>query len=385
MASPRRARRPSTAATRELAALNRAILAIAGELDLERVLRTILRTAARLVGARYGALGIPDGRGGFGRFLTVGVSEARAERIGTLPRVHGVLGALVTEGRPIRVQDIRRHPRFSWYPEHHPDMREFLGVPIRHQGDVLGNLFFSGSREGRFTLQDQRLVEMLAGHAGVAIATARLHAEAQQLAVLRERNRMARELHDAVSQRLFSLMYEARAARLGLERPAATTASQLEAIHDQAAAALEEMRSLVFALRPKSLERDGLAVTLTDHVEAVGRTHRIPIDIRIENPPRLALEQEMALLRIAQEALHNAIKHSGTKRIAVRLHPANARVELEVADSGRGFDPKRLPKTTRTMGLQAMRERAAGIGARLQVLTSPGKGSTVRVILSRRG
>ena len=383
MARRTRASRPDVTPARELAALNKAILTIAGELDLERVLRIILRSAARLVGAHYGALGMPDGRGGFGRFLTVGVSEARAAQIGTLPRVHGVLGALVTEGRPIRVKDIRRHPRFSWYPEHHPEMREFLGVPIRHQGEVLGNLFFSGSREGQFTLQHQRLVEMLAGHAGVAIATARLHAEAQQLAVLRERNRMARELHDAVSQRLFSLMYEARAARLGLERPSATTASQLEAIHDQAAAALEEMRSLVFALRPKSLERDGLAVTLTDHVEAVGRTHRIPIDTRIENTPRLALEQELALLRIAQEALHNAVKHSGSKRIAVHLSPANAKVHLEVVDTGRGFDPKKLSKTTRTMGLQAMRERAAGIGARLQVITSPGKGSTVRVILSR--
>ena len=105
---------------RRLAALNDAALAIAGDLDLDRVLEKILKTAARLVGARYGALGIPDGRGGFGRFLTVGISEKRADRIGALPRVHGVLGALVTKGKTIRSRDIRRHPEFSWYQEHHP-------------------------------------------------------------------------------------------------------------------------------------------------------------------------------------------------------------------------------------------------------------------------
>ncbi len=190
----------------DVRALHNAILSIAGDLDLDRVLRNILRTAQRLVKARYGALGVPDGRGGFGRFITVGVSERRAALIGSLPRVHGVLGALVTEGKPIRVGDIRRHPRFSWYPEHHPILRDFLGVPVRHGDEVLGNLFFSGSPSGAFNAQDQRLVEMLAAHAGIAIATARLYAKAQELAVLQERNRVARELHDAVSQTLFSMV-----------------------------------------------------------------------------------------------------------------------------------------------------------------------------------
>src|SRR5260370_40540300 len=110
---------------RRLAALNEAALAIAGDLDLDRVLEKILKTAAKLIGARYGALGIPDGRGGFGRFLTVGISEQRADRIGALPRVHGVLGALVSQGKPIRSRDIRRHPDFSAYPADHPEMIEF--------------------------------------------------------------------------------------------------------------------------------------------------------------------------------------------------------------------------------------------------------------------
>src|SRR5256884_5212350 len=187
---------PSDLARRahRLAALNEAALAIAGDLDVDRVLQKILTTAARLVGARYGALGIPDRHGGFGRFLTVGISEQRAARIGTLPRVHGVLGSLVTDGKPIRSRDIRRHPKFSWYPAEHPELVEFLGVPIRYRGEILGNLFFSGTRRGVFSAEDQRLVGMLAAPPGVAITTAPLPSDAHAFALVEDARRVAREL-----------------------------------------------------------------------------------------------------------------------------------------------------------------------------------------------
>lgn len=195
---------------RQLYALHRAALAIAGDLELERVLRKILQTAARLVQARYGALGVPDASGGFSSFLTVGVPARVGRRIGSLPRRHGVLGLLLTDARPIRLRDIRRHPRFSGYPPQHPVMRDFLGVPIRQRGEVLGNLYLSGSPAGAFTAEDQRIVEMLAAHAGVAIATAHRHARGQELAAREERDRIARELHEIVAQAL-----------RGLARPAA--------------------------------------------------------------------------------------------------------------------------------------------------------------------
>ena len=366
---------------RQLAALNQAALTIAGDLDLDRVLRKILRTAQRLVTARYGALGVPDGRGGFGRFLTVGISEQRASRIGSLPRVHGVLGALVTEGKPIRVRDIRRHPRFSWYPDHHPVMQDFLGVPIRHGREVVGNLFFSGSRRGAFTAEDQQLVEMLAAHAGIAINTARLYAKAQELAVMEERNRMARELHDAVSQSLFSMMYQARAAALNMEHDSGRAREALHQLEIQTAAALEEMRSLVFALRPKSLERDGLASALHDHVDTLRRIHSAPIDIRVEGERRLAPEQELALLRIAQEALRNALQHAAAPVISVHLRYDRTATQLVVRDGGRGFDLDGLPRTRRTLGLQSMRERASAVGATLTIEAGPQQGCTIRVIL----
>lgn len=245
------------------------LLAITEDLNLDRVLERILRTARSAVGARYGAVGPPDGHGGFARFLTVGISDKRAAEIGDLPRVHGVLGALLDEG-PIRLPDIRRHPRFGYYPDHHPVLKDFLGVPIRHRGEVLGNIFLSGSKSGRFSAADQRTVETLAAYAGVAIANAQLYRRAQDLATLEERARVARELHDSVSRRLFSMVYEARAAAIRAPDPEA--AATLQRLEEAAGTALKEMKALVYALRPKSLERDGLETTLRDHVEVLRRS-----------------------------------------------------------------------------------------------------------------
>ncbi len=333
--------------------------------------------------ARYAALGVPDGRGGFGRFITAGISEKRAALIGELPRVHGVLGALLDSG-PIVLRDIRSHPRFSYYPQHHPVMTDFLGVPITHRGAVLGNLFLAGSRGGRFTAADRRTVETLARYAGVAIANADMLRDAHELAVAEERTRVARELHDAASQRLFSLVYEARAAAMRARDPA--DAAAFTRLEQRAGETLHELRGLVFALRPKSLERDGLTVTLVDHIEALRRTHGI--DIGFEGAAEdlgLGLDAELELLRIAQEALQNAVKHGAGAPVRVSLRRQRGVVVLTVRDSGPGFDPAALPRTLRSHGMTTMRQRAQALGALLTVRSAPGEGSvvSVRVPLAR--
>ena len=360
------------------------LLALADSPDLNLVLRRILRVARSAVSARYAALGVPDGQGGFARFLTQGITQRQAARIGALPHTHGVLGALLDEG-PIVLHDIRRHPRFSYFPAHHPLMTDFLGVPIAHRGTVLGNLFLSGSRSGAFSAADRRTVQNLAAYAGVAIANADLYSRAQELAVIEERTRVARELHDAASQRLFSLVYEARAA--GLRAPDAETAAALRRLEAGAAEALRELRALVLALRPKSLERDGLAATVRDHVDALRRTHTI--DMRVETDGdgdlRLTLEQEHALLRIAQEAIHNVVKHAPGAPARVRLQRSGSEVVLSVSDSGPGFDPAAHSRTESTLGMTTMRQRADELGAAIEVSSTPGNGSvvTVRVPVSR--
>ncbi len=351
------------------------LLALGDAPDLDTVLERIVRAARRQVSARYGAIGVPDGRGGFARFVTSGISERVAATIGELPRTHGVLGALLEEG-PILLDDIRKHPRFSYYPDHHPTLTDFLGVPIKHRGIVRGNLFVSGHRSGHFTKADARKLETLAAYAGVAIANAELYAQSQRLAVVEERNRVARELHDAATQTLFSLVLTARAAALSTQDEGAR--STLLEFEQRTTSALQELRGLVHALRPKSLERDGLAATLADHAEAL-RTSGARVIVDAAEGVRLPLDTEHALLRIAQEALHNAMRHAPGSSVHVTLRVASKTVTLRIRDDGPGFDLDALSHTRRGVGLASMRERAHEIGARLVIRTRPGRGTTVTV------
>src|SRR5580704_5327269 len=347
------------------------LLALEDAPDLNTVLERIVRAARRQASARYGAIGVPDGRGGFARFVTSGISDRVAATIGELPRTHGVLGALL-EGGPILLDDIRRHPRFSYYPAHHPTLTDFLGVPIKHRGKVLGNLFVSGHRSGHFTKTDARRLETLAAYAGVAIANAELYAQSQRLAVVEERNRVARELHDAATQTLFSLVLAARAAALSTRDEEAR--ETIRGFEQRTTSALQELRGLVHALRPKSLERDGLAATLADHAEAL-RTSGARVEVEAGEGIRLPLETEHALLRIAQEALHNAMRHAAGAAVRVTLRSGGSAVTLRIRDDGPGFDPGALPHTRRGMGLTTMRERAREIGAQLDI-RSHGRGGT---------
>jgi signal transduction histidine kinase len=351
------------------------LLALGDTPDLNAVLDRIVRAARRQVDARYAAIGVPDGRGGFARFVTSGISDKLAGAIGELPRTHGVLGALLEEG-PIRLDDIRRHPRFSYYPAHHPTLTDFLGVPITHRGSVTGNLFVSGHHAGRFTKTDARRLETLAAYAGIAIANADLYARSQQFAVVEERNRVARELHDAATQTLFSLVLNARAAALTTLDPAAK-ATMVE-FEQRTTAALQELRGLVHALRPKSLERDGLAATLGDHADAL-RTSGARVVVDAAEGLRLPLDTEHALLRIAQEAIHNALRHASGSAVRVTLRAGAKTLTLRIRDDGPGFDPAMLPHARRGLGLATMRERAHEIGARLDIRGRAGAGTTITV------
>ncbi|MGA8415415.1 MAG: GAF domain-containing sensor histidine kinase [Candidatus Dormiibacterota bacterium] len=351
------------------------LLALGDAPDLDTVLQRIVRAARRQSNARYGAIGVPDGRGGFARFVTSGISERVAATIGELPRTHGVLGALLEEG-PILLDDIRSHPRFSYYPAHHPTLTDFLGVPIKHRGRVVGNLFVSGHRAGHFTKADARKLETLAAYAGVAIANAELYARSQRLAVVEERNRVARELHDAATQTLFSLVLAARAAALSTRDDEAR--ETIRGFEQRTTSALQELRGLVHALRPKSLERDGLAATLADHAEAL-RTSGARVVVDADEGVRLPLETEHALLRIAQEALNNALRHAPGASVRVTLRPGTKAVTLRIHDDGPGFDEGALPHTRRGMGLATMRERAHEIGAQLDIRSHGRNGTSVTV------
>ncbi len=373
-----------------LKAVSDAVLAVASQRSVDEVLQRLVDCARELAGARYAALGTPDGEGGFRRFLVSGMAEELVAAMGPLPRTHGMLGAMLDTSGPYRGEDIHDDPRFrGWWPERHPDMRSFLGVPIVSVEGVIG-AFYLTEKQGAaaFDDEDQELIELLAAHAAIAITNARLYERSRELSILAERNRLALELHDVVSQKLFSLNLNAEAAAMLIERDPPAARAQIERLQELAREALEELRSLILGLRPPELRRDGLRGTLRKEVEMLRRVHGTEIELDVDDAPeaddRLPVDgtRDLAILRIANEALHNALRHAGAGHVAVLLSDGGGTLVLEVSDDGVGFEPGRAELRSRHLGLTSMEERARELGGQLQISSAPGAGTMVRLELA---
>jgi len=373
--------------------LSQAVLTISRHLDTGEALRRIVRTARELVGAQYAALGIPDGAGSFARFLVEGVSDEQWAAIGPLPRQHGMLSVMLHDPRPQRLDDITADPRFGWWPEAHPRLTAFLGVPIRDCDEILGALFLGNTSPpgegGGFTAQDEELLGVLAAHAAIALTHARLYERERELAIVEERTRLARELHDAVAQKLFALRLTAEAAGELIEADPKRARSHLGQISSLAREAAEELRVAVGELRPAELDEDGLARAMRKQIDVIDRAQQSRGGPRVvfrEQPiSALPPAHEQVVLRVAQEALHNALRHASAKRIELSLGPLpRGGAVLTVADDGSGFATGAPSQAApgageRGLGMISMRERADSVGGRVQVLSAPGRGTTVRL------
>jgi signal transduction histidine kinase len=359
-------------------------LALGAERRTEPMLRRILEAARELAGARYAAIGVPDGDGGFALFLTSGVDTRTWDLIGALPRTHGVLGALLASPTAIRMADIRADPGFGYYPKHHPVMRSFLGVPIVAAGEVLAELYLAekiGAEKigaAEFSEDDQRVVGMLAAHAALAVATAQRTERMRELSVAAERNRLARDLHDSITQTVFSLSLAAESAAAVQASDPAKLADQLDRVRLLSGIALNELRSLVETLRPPDVDADGLAAALRKRVALLRRMHDVPIALTIRGAahrPGATLEREV--LRVANEALANALQHAGASRVALDLEITPSLLRLVVTDDGAGFDLAGVLRSSRRLGLASMRERGQALGGNVRVDTAPGAGTGV--------
>jgi signal transduction histidine kinase len=258
-------------------------------------------------------------------------------------------------------------------------MRDFLGMPIIDGGEILGALYLA-NKQGGFTADDEDLLSMLAAHAAIAIVNARLYERVRELSIVEERQRIARELHDAVAQKLFSVRLTADAAAARLPDQPQRAAAELAAVRETAAEAAAELRAIVVGLRPADLAGDGLDLALRKQAELLDRVHTAQVRYVGAGVPRLAAEREEAVYRVAQEALHNALRHGSPALVEVRLHAADGRhpqVVLEVRDDGAGFDASAAEEAGHRLGLASMRERARAAGARLAVTSRLGGGTTV--------
>ena len=366
----------------ELREVSAAVLAVTSHLSVREVLQTIVTAARRLLDARYAALGVPDEKGSFAEFLADGLTPAQWRAIGPVPRQHGLLGLMLSDPNPVRLTDIRAHPHFVGWPGAHPELTDFLGMPIVDGDDILGELFLANKQApGGFTAEDEELLRLLAAHAAIALVNARLYERSRELSIVEERNRIARELHDAVTQKLFSLRLTADAAATLLAKDPARAADELDVVRKLAAEATDELRAIVVGLRPIDLAGDGLDVALRKHAELLDRVHAAAVRFTAGPVPlpRLSAAREAAAYRIAQEALHNALRHGAPGAVELAVSSGAGRVVVEVRDDGRGFDISTPGGAATRLGLASMRERARAVGARLDVTSRPGVGTSVRL------
>lgn len=363
------------AGPRALRQLLDAVLSISADLDLAAVLRRIVAAAAGLVDARYGALGVLDEtKTELAEFITVGLDDATYRAIGDLPHGRGILGLLILDPKPLRLPDLREHPDSYGFPPHHPPMRSFLGVPVRVRDEVFGNLYLTDKTTAEaFSDIDEELVVALAGAAGVAIENARLHVRVSELALLEDRERIARDLHDTVIQRLFATGLSLQgAARLAV-RP--EVAQRIQGTVDDLDDTVKHIRTVIFGLETTRISDGGPRhQVLALAREAAGSLGFQP-QVAFDGPVDTTMDGRTAaqLLATLREALSNVARHAGARRVDVEVE-VDGDVVLRVRDDGRGIG-KNAAGTG--YGLRNMAERAERLGGRFAVGPADGGGTLV--------
>lgn len=362
-----------------LSRLLEAVLLIESDLSLPDVLTRIVEAACSLVHARYGALGVVDPKtDGLSDFITFGVDEQTTRAIGHAPVGQGILGLLIRDPQPLRLADLTAHPASVGFPPSHPPMKTFLGVPIRVRDSVFGTLYLTektGPTGGsEFTPEDEDLVNALGRAAGIAIDNARLHARVSDLAVVEERERIARDLHDTVIQRLFATGL-ALQAMVRLASP--DLGSRLQAAIDDVDDTIRQIRTTIFALEGpmtgQSL-RDGLVDVVSEMTSALGFSPSInfsgPIDTEVSD------EAGDHLLATLREALSNVARHAGATAVRVSVIVDRDWLCLKVTDNGRGL-PDQQERSTEGRGLTNMQQRAEELGGSFSAGRGPGGGTIV--------
>ncbi|HEX4979496.1 MAG TPA: GAF domain-containing protein [Acidimicrobiales bacterium] len=361
----------------QVSRLLRAILAMGSGLDLPSTLERIIGAARDLVDARYGALGVLDETGTYlSEFVTVGIDPEGIERIGDLPHGHGILGLLIVEPKPLRLARIDEHPDSYGFPPRHPSMTSFLGVPIRVRDEVFGNLYLTDKTTAdEFSEEDEDMIVALAAAAGVAIENSRLHTRVREVSLVEDRERIARDLHDTVIQRLFAI-------GLGLQGTArlAHRPEVVERIHnavDDLDETVKQIRTAIFGLEASRLSagglRDRVLTTATEMTPLLGFAPVVRFDGPIDTvvPDRLGEH----LLATLSEALSNVARHARARRVDVLVAAHGGEALLQVTDDGVGPGEARPRGAGGGHGLGNMASRARDLGGQMDLGPGPERGT----------
>ena len=361
-------------------AVDVATRAIAGLGSVEEVLQVIIDQIRPLVGARYAALGIVDANGVIEAFITSGMDRETRARIGALPRGHGFLGLIIRENSSFRIPDIAVDERRYGFPPNHPPMHSFLGVPVTVKGRSVGNLYLTEKAGGaEFSDDDQRVVETFALHAGIAIENARLLEQVERLAIVDERERISRDLHDGIIQSIYAVGLSLEDVPELIHEDPDEVERRVERAIDSLHLAIRDIRNFIFGLQPELLAGTTLLEGLGAVIEEF--RHNSIIDVELQVGPIDAEPEPVVtahLLGIVNEALSNVARHSGASRAMVWVRTdEEGTLRLMIQDNGHGFDPS-TSTSLGHQGLVNMRSRIGSIGATID-LASDRSGTTIEI------
>jgi signal transduction histidine kinase len=382
-----RSARSSATAGEAFRALDEATRAIAELLDVDRVLQVIVDRVRDLVGSHYAALGIVREDGTIERFITSGISDEVRAAIGPPPVGHGLLGLIIREGRSYRIPEIAAHPDSSGFPPNHPPMTSLLGVPVTVQGRAIGNLYLTdkvGASE--FSADDQELVESFALHAGIAIENARLHEQVQRLAVVEERDRIARDLHDGIIQGIYAVAVSLEDVPDLMKENPDEGIERIDRAIDALNLTIRDIRNFILGLRSEFLGGADLEAGLATLAQDFGLNTPIDVELDLDGgrdaARALTLDHRVQLLQMAREALSNAARHGRASLATVRVESDPSEVILTVEDDGVGFDPAAVAASGH-LGLANLRDRAERMGGSAVIDSRPGAGTRVIIRLPR--
>lgn len=367
----------SVVGPRRLHDLLDAVVAVGSGLDLAETLRKITTIATTLVDAKYGALGVLDDTGErLSQFITVGIDPEAHQAIGALPEGHGILGVLIVDAKPLRLPDLAAHPDSHGFPPHHPDMHSFLGVPIRIRDQVFGNLYLTEKQSDEtFSDVDEELVVGLAAAAAVAIDNARLHARASNHALSEDRERIARDLHDTVIQRLFATGLSLQGTIPLVDRDPETAKERLEVAIDDLDNTVKKIRTSIFALASTRRERQGLRDRLLGLCQDAADPLGFEPEVTFSGPIDAVVSDAEAadIAATLQESLSNVAQHANASSVQVVLHAGDGELRLTVTDDGVGPPPDAAHPGH---GLRNMFDRAAAHGGRFHLDPGSPRGTT---------
>jgi len=363
----------------ESESFGRVLVSLLQKTVLEQVLDIVCAEAQGLIGATGSAILLLTDQAWLEVRHRLGQPMASVER---LPVDGSLAGLVVRKGAPVLLNDPAASGQAQVY-QWPSDLTALLAVPLHGSDGVIGVLDVV-NKPGGFSEEDVRLMSVFANQAAMAIEHARLQRQAEQLAVLQERERLARELHDSVTQSLYSVNLYARAAALALTAgKQESVAGYLHELQETAQEGMRDMRLLIFQLHPPELETEGLAAVLQARLAAVEARAGLQTDFRVEGERRLPIAIEGELYWIAQESLNNVLKHAQAQHVTLRLRYTPTSISLEVSDDGVGFDPLAVrPEGRGGVGLRSITERAARLGGTLACDSRPGEGTRVKVVVT---